>query len=514
MSDADDRLDELEREAERGGGKERIAKQHEHGKLTARERLELLYDPNSFVELDKLKTHHCHRFDMDKQQVPGDSVVTGYGEVDGRKVFAYAQDFTVLGGTLSNSAGEKISKVIDLAQDAGVPVIGFNDSGGARIQEGVHSLGGYGDIATRIVESSGVIPQLSAIVGPCAGGASYCPALTDFIFMVEETSYMFVTGPGVVEKVSGEKVEKKELGGPSVHNKKSGVAHFQSGDDEGCIAQMRELLSFLPSNNLDDPPRVQTDDPSNRSTDEIRGIVPEDTSKPYDMRDVVEAVVDDNYLFEVQPQFGENIIVGFGRFDGRPAGVVANQPAHLAGCVDIDASKKASRFIRFCDAFNLPIVSFVDIPGFLPGVDQEHRGIISNGAKLAYAYIEATVPKISVITRKAYGGGYAVMGSKHLGGDLNYAYPTAEIAVMGPENAVELIFQDELRAAEDPARTKEELVERYSEEFANPYQAASYGYIDEVIRPAKTRERLIESLELLETKREENPPKKHGNMPT
>ena len=513
MSDTIERLEKLNREAELGGGEARIERQHDKGKLTARERIDLLLDPGSFHEVDKLKTHRCVDFDMDQKKIPGDGVVTGYGKVDGRTVFVFAQDFTVFGGSLSGAFAEKICKIMDLAIDNGAPLVGLNDSGGARIQEGVVSLAGYADIFDRNVAASGVIPQISAIMGPCAGGAVYSPALTDFVCMVEDTSYMFITGPDVVKTVTSEEVTKQELGGAQVHSEESGVSHFESKNEEEAIAQIRELLSFVPSNNADDPPRVATDDPVDRADESLMDLVPEDPKKPYDMTSLIEQVADDNHYFEVQKEWAKNITIGFARFDGRPVGVVANQPQHLAGCLDIDSSVKAARFVRFCDSFNIPLLTFVDVPGFLPGVDQEYNGIIRHGAKLLYAFSEATVPKITFITRKAYGGAYDVMSSKHIGGDLNYAFPTAEIAVMGPDGAVNIVFREELENADNPDEKKDELVERYRETFANPFRAAELGYIDEVIKPTKTRERICSGLELLENKRDENPPKKHGNIP-
>ena len=513
MSDTIERLEKLNREAELGGGEARIERQHDKGKLTARERIDLLLDPGSFHEVDKLKTHRCVDFDMDQKKIPGDGVVTGYGKVDGRTVFVFAQDFTVFGGSLSGAFAEKICKIMDLAIDNGAPLVGLNDSGGARIQEGVVSLAGYADIFDRNVAASGVIPQISAIMGPCAGGAVYSPALTDFVCMVEDTSYMFITGPDVVKTVTSEEVTKQELGGAQVHSEESGVSHFESKNEEEAIAQIRELLSFVPSNNADDPPRVATDDPVDRADESLMDLVPQDPKKPYDMTSLIEQVADDNHYFEVQKEWAKNITIGFARFDGRPVGVVANQPQHLAGCLDIDSSVKAARFVRFCDSFNLPLLTFVDVPGFLPGVDQEYNGIIRHGAKLLYAFSEATVPKITFITRKAYGGAYDVMSSKHIGGDLNYAFPTAEIAVMGPDGAVNIVFREELENADNPDEKKDELVERYRETFANPFRAAELGYIDEVIKPTKTRERICSGLELLENKRDENPPKKHGNIP-
>jgi propionyl-CoA carboxylase beta chain len=513
MSENAKRLAELEAAAELGGGEARIARQHDAGKMTARERVDLLLDPGTFVELDKLVTHRCSDFGMQDAKIPGDGVVTGYGEVDGRKVFVFAQDFTVFGGSLSGAYAEKICKVMDLAMKTGAPVIGLNDSGGARIQEGVESLAGYADIFFRNVRASGVVPQISAIMGPCAGGAVYSPAITDFVYMVQDTSYMFITGPEVVKTVTHQEVTKQELGGAQVHGETSGVAHFESGSEEECVAQIRELLSFIPSNNAEDPPFVPTSDPSDRRDAALADVVPDVASKPYDIKEIITSVVDDNYFYEVHEGFARNLVVGFARLGGHAVGVVANQPSHLAGCLDINASVKGARFVRFCDAFNIPLVTLVDVPGFLPGVDQEYGGIIRHGAKLLYAFAEATVPKITLITRKAYGGAYDVMASKHIGADINLAYPTGEIAVMGPEGAVNIIFRKELAAADDPEVKRADLVEEYRRTFANPFKAAELGYIDGVIRPEDTRPRLIGALELLRSKRESLPPKKHGNIP-
>ena len=507
------RLQELERQAELGGGQARIDRQHDAGKMTARERIDLLLDPGSFVELDKLVVNRCNDFGMDEKKIPGDGVVTGYGKVDGRTVYVFAQDFTVFGGSLSGAFAEKICKVMDLARQNGAPVIGLNDSGGARIQEGVVSLAGYADIFHRNVQASGVVPQISAIMGPCAGGAVYSPALTDFVFMVEDTSYMFITGPDVVKTVTSQEVSKQELGGSTVHSRESGVSHFECASEEECIAGIRELLSFIPSNNAEDPPLLPTDDPVDRRDEALDDLVPEDPKLPYDMTELIGHVVDDNHFYEVQADFAPNMVVGFARLNGHSVGIVANQPSHLAGCLDIDASLKGARFVRFCDAFNIPIVTFVDVPGFLPGVDQEYGGIIKHGAKLLYAFSEATVPKVTVITRKAYGGAYDVMSSKHIGADINLAFPTGEIAVMGPDGAVNIIFRKELAAAEDRDAEKTRLVDQYRETFANPFKAAELGYIDEVIRPVDTRPRLIQSLDMLRNKRAQSPPKKHGNMP-
>jgi propionyl-CoA carboxylase beta chain len=510
-------LDRLGAEAERGGGPERIARQHEAGKLTARERLELFLDPGSFVELDKFKTHRCADFGMQQQRILGDGVVTGYGLVEGRQVFVFAQDFTVFGGSLSGAYAEKICKVMDRAMEVGCPVVGLNDSGGARIQEGVVSLAGYADIFLRNTLASGVVPQISVVLGPCAGGAVYSPAITDFIFMVKDTSYMFITGPDVIRAVTHEEVTKEELGGARAHAQKSGVAHFTYDSEEATLRGVRELLSFLPLNNVDDPPAIPCSDDPTRRDPALRTLVPESSNKPYDMKDVIRAVVDDRHFFEVAQHYAENVVIGFARLNGRPVGVVANQPAVLAGVLDIKGSIKAARFVRFCDAFNVPLVTFVDVPGFLPGTDQEWGGIITHGAKLLYAFAEATVPKVTVITRKAYGGAYDVMASKHIRADVNFAYPTAEIAVMGPEGAVNIVFRKELLAAgADPAaqqETRQRLIAEYREKFANPYKAAELGYIDEVIKPEDTRPRIIRALEMLRTKRQELPPKKHGNIP-
>ena len=507
------RLEALNEAAELGGGHERIAKQHASGKLTARERVALLLDEGSFVELDKLKTHRCSNFDMQDKKIPGDGVVTGYGKVDGRVVYVFAQDFTVFGGSLSGAYAEKIAKVMDLALRSGKPVIGLNDSGGARIQEGVVSLAGYAEIFVRNVDASGVIPQISAILGPCAGGAVYSPAITDFVFMVEDTSYMFITGPEVIKAVTSEEVSKEELGGASVHNEVSGAAHFKDPSEEACIARIRQLLSFLPSNNLDDPPVQPCDQAVDAEDPELDGLVPDDPMKPYDMRDIIRRVVDDAFLFEVQEHYAKNILCGFARIGGRSVGIVGNNPMFLAGCLDIDASVKAARFVRFCDAFQIPIVTFVDVPGFLPGLKQEYGGIIRHGAKLLYAYTEATVPKVTVITRKAYGGAYDVMGSKHLRADLNFVYPTGEIAVMGPEGAVNIIYRSELASAHDVDSARKRYVEAYRDTFANPFNAAELGYVDAVIFPRETRRMLAGALESLRGKRTERPARKHGNIP-
>ncbi len=516
MSDPRELLDQLHHRqvlAEQGGGTARVAQQHKKGKLTARERLDLLLDPGSFVELDRFVTHRSTAFGLDNQVYPGDGVVTGSGRIDGRLVYVFSQDFTVFGGSLSEAHAEKICKVMDLALRNGAPIIGLNDSGGARIQEGVVSLGGYADIFLRNTLASGVIPQISAILGPCAGGAVYSPAITDFIFMVRGVSYMFVTGPNVVKTVTHEEVTFDALGGADVHASVSGVAHFVHDSEPECLRAVRDLFGFLPPNNLEAPPRRLTDDPADRRDPALLDVIPDNANKPYDMHGVIGRVVDDGGFLEVQAACAENIIVGFARLGGRPVGIVANQPAVLAGVLDINASLKAARFIRFCDCFNLPVVTFVDVPGFLPGVSQEHGGIIKHGAKLLYAYCEATVPKLTVITRKAYGGAYDVMSSKHIRGDVNLAWPTAEIAVMGPKGAVEILFKDEIAKADDPAAATARLIDDYTRQFAHPYAAAERGYIDDVIDPRDTRPRLIDALRMLETKRDRNPPKKHGNLP-
>ncbi|HEY9282162.1 MAG TPA: acyl-CoA carboxylase subunit beta [Pyrinomonadaceae bacterium] len=508
-----DELRERERRAEAGGGAERVARQHAAGKLTARERIEFLLDEGTFEEFDKFVTHRSTDFGLDQQKFPGDGVVTGHGLVDGRRVFVFAQDFTVFGGSLSETFAEKICKVMDLAMKVGAPVVGLNDSGGARIQEGVLSLGGYADIFLRNTLASGVVPQISCIMGPCAGGAVYSPAITDFNVMVQNTSYMFITGPDVIKTVTHEDVTKEELGGADTHNRVSGVAHFAADSDEHALRTVRELLSFIPSNNMEEAPRVATTDPPDRAEQSLNTIVPEDSTLPYDIRDVLHAVIDDGYFFEVQPHFAPNIVVGFARLGGRSVGVVANQPAFLAGVLDIDASVKAARFVRFCDCFNIPLVTFEDVPGFLPGVRQEHGGIIRHGAKLLYAFAEATVPKVTVITRKAYGGAYCVMASKHIRTDINLAWPAAEIAVMGAEGAVGVLYRREIAEAEDQAAARRARVTEFEEKFANPYVAAERGFVDEIIEPAQTRPKLIRALSLLENKRDTNPPKKHGNIP-
>ena len=506
-------LEELERRAEEGGGEERLRRHHDAGKLTARERIDLLFDAGTFQEVDKLVTHRCRDFGMSDQVIPGDGVVAGQGRVDGRVVYAFAQDFTVFGGSLSETNAAKIVKIMDLALKMGAPIVGLNDSGGARIQEGVLSLGGYADIFLRNTLASGVIPQISAIMGPCAGGAVYSPAITDFNIMVEGTSYMFVTGPDVIRTVTHEEVTKEELGGAMTHNATSGVAHFAVPDDRECLRLVRELLGYLPSNNVDDPPRRETADPIDREDEALDRLVPESPNQPYDILDLIHAVVDDGVFLEVHRYFARNIVVGLARLGGRSVGIVANQPAYLAGTLDIDASVKAARFVRFCDAFNIPLVTFEDVPGFLPGTRQEYGGIIRHGAKLLFAFAEATVPKVTVITRKAYGGAYCVMSSKHIRTDVNFAWPTAEIAVMGPEGAVNILYKRELDSADDPDRLRAERVAEFREKFANPYVAASRGFVDEVIQPRQTRARLIAALAGLETKRDRNPPKKHGNIP-
>jgi propionyl-CoA carboxylase beta chain len=526
-------LEELElrnRLAEEGGGKERRERQHQEGKLSARERITLLLDEGTFEETDKFVTHRCTDFGMEQKRIPGDGFVTGFGRIDGRTVFVFAQDFTVFGGSLSETNAAKIVKLMDMAMRVGAPVIGLNDSGGARIQEGVVSLAGYADIFLRNTLASGVVPQISAILGPCAGGAVYSPAITDFTLMVDKTSYMFVTGPDVIKTVTHEEVTKEELGGATTHNEISGVAHFMAHDDAECLAMIRELFSFLPSNNIDDPPRRACTDPIDRADPELDSLVPAESNQPYDIKLVIERIVDDGYFFEVHEHFARNLVIGFARLNGRPVGIVANQPAFLAGVLDIDASVKGARFVRFCDAFNIPLITLEDVPGFLPGTQQEYGGIIRHGAKLLYAFAEATVPKLTVITRKAYGGAYCVMSSKHIRTDLNLAWPTAEIAVMGPEGAVNIVYGRELTQAVADAEAKEgplseerrqellaaaraEKVHEFREQFANPYIAAERGYVDAVILPRETRRRLITALEMLHGKRDKNPPKKHGNIP-
>ena len=507
------KLEELNAKSLLGGGEERIERQHASGKLTARERIELLFDPGSFVEIDRFVVHRCNDFGMEKTKILGDGVVTGYGRIAGRQVFLFAQDFTVFGGSLSGAFAKKICKIMDLAVKVGAPVVGLNDGAGARIQEGVTSLAGYGDVFLRNVLSSGVVPQISVIMGPCAGGAVYSPAMTDFIIMVKGTANMMITGPEVIRTVTHEDVTAEELGGAITHASKSNVADFAANGEEEGIQITRTLLSYIPQNNLEDPPFVPTDDPTDRMDPALRTLVPDNPNKPYDMKELIKLVVDDHGFFEIGALFGKNLIVGFGRFGGRSVGIVANQPAHLAGVLDIDASKKGARFVRFCDAFNIPIVTFVDVPGFLPGVAQEHGGIIKQGAKLLYAFCEATVPRVTIITRKAYGGAYVVMSSKHTRADINLAYPMAELAVMGPDGAVNIIFRNELKDAEDSEARRVDLEADYRENFANPYKAAELGYIDGVIRPEETRPRVIQALEMLSGKRDHLPPKKHGNIP-
>jgi propionyl-CoA carboxylase beta chain len=506
-------LEEKSRLANIGGGQAKIEKQWASGKMTARERIEFFLDDGSFEEFDKFVVHRSQDFGLEKQKYLGDGVVTGYGLVDGREVFVFAQDFTVFGGSLSETHAEKICKIMDLAMKTGSPIIGLNDSGGARIQEGVVSLGGYADIFLRNTLASGVVPQISCIMGPCAGGAVYSPAITDFNIMVKDTSYMFITGPDIIKTVTHEEVSKDELGGAMTHNSKSGVAHFAADSDEHCLSLTRELLSFIPSNNLENPPFVATNDPITRIDESLNSVVPESSNQPYDIREIVKTVVDDNYFFEVQGHFAQNIVVGFARLGGFSVGIVANQPAFLAGVLDIDASVKAARFVRFCDCFNIPLITFEDVPGFLPGVQQEHFGIIRHGAKLLYAFAEATVPKITVITRKAYGGAYCVMASKHIRTDINFAYPSAEIAVMGAEGAVGLLYRKELANTTNPEENHQNLVNEFNEKFANPYVAAERGFVDEVIEPKFTRPKLIRALSLLQNKKDINPPKKHGNIP-
>jgi len=508
-------LREMKERAKQGGGEDRIKRQHDRGKMTARERLDILLDPGSFNELDMFVTQRERNFGMDKpkNQILGDSVVTGWGTINGRLVYVYSQDFTVFGGSLSRVHADKVVKVMDMAMRTGAPVIGINDSGGARIQEGVVSLGGYADIFLRNTLASGVVPQISAIMGPCAGGAVYSPALTDFIFMVKNTSHMFITGPDVVKTVTHEDVTFEELGGAMTHNAVSGVSHIAADSETDCLAMIRELMTYLPQNNLEDPPYEATSDDPLRADERLDSIVPNNANKPYDIKEVIRMIVDEGRFYEIQEHWAKNIVVGFSRLGGHSIGIIANQPQVLAGVLDIEASTKAARFVRFCDCFNIPIITFEDVPGFLPGIGQEHGGIIRHGAKLLFAYCEATVPKITVITRKAYGGAYDVMSSKHIRGDLVLAWPTAEIAVMGPDGAVNIIFRRELGEAEDPVARKTELVEDYREQFANPYVAASRGYIDDVIEPRETRARLINALEVLKNKRDTNPPKKHGNIP-
>ncbi len=513
MQDKLEQLRRMEETAELGGGRERLEKREQQGLWTARKRIHTLLDEGTFQEFDRFKTHRCRDFGMEQQQYPGDGVVAGHGLIDGRDVYVFAQDFTVFGGSLSETNAEKICKVMDLAMENGAPIIGLNDSGGARIQEGVASLGGYADIFLRNTLASGVVPQISAIMGPCAGGAVYSPAITDFNVMVKETSYMFITGPDVIKAVTHEEVSKEELGGAMTHNSRSGVAHFAAESEADCLYLIRELLSFMPSNNMQDPPRRPTDDPEDRSDAELDSLVPDNPNLPYDIRKVIRHVVDEGYFFEVQEHFARNIVIGFARLGGYSVGIVANQPAVLAGVLDIDASVKAARFVRFCDCFNIPLVTFEDVPGFLPGTQQEYNGIIRHGAKLLYAFAEATVPKLTVITRKAYGGAYCVMASKHIRADLNLAWPSAEIAVMGAEGAVNILYRHAIAEAEDPEQVRAEKIKEYQEKFASPFIAAQRGFIDDVIAPSQTRKRLIAGLRMLENKRDTNPPKKHGNIP-
>ena len=502
-----------EKLAELGGGKEKIAKRHKEKKLTARERIKLLLDEGSFQEMDKFVVHDSNDFGLDKKRIYGDGVVTGYGTIEGRSVFIFAQDFTVFGGSLSAANAAKICKIMDLAMKAGTPIIGLNDSGGARIQEGVASLAGYADIFLRNVLASGVVPQISAIIGPCAGGAVYSPAITDFIVMTREVSKMFITGPDVIKAVTHEDVTMEELGGAEAHNTLSGVAHFAAENEEKTLTIIRELLSFIPDNNMEDPPEKKSADPWDRVNDKLNHIIPDDPNQPYDIREVIHEALDENYFFEIQENYAKNIVIGFGRLSGKPVGIVANQPDHLAGVLDINSSDKGARFIRFCDAFNIPLITFEDVPGFLPGVAQEHGGIIRHGAKILYAFAEATVPKITIITRKAYGGAYCVMASKHIRADINYAFPFAEISVMGPEGAVKIVHKRELDKAEDSDELTRRKVEEFREKFANPYIACEKGYLDEVIEPKYTRQKLIAALKMLENKCDQNPPKKHGNIP-
>ena len=507
LQDKFKKLELLNQAANLGGGQDRIDKQHNAGKKTARERIDYLLDPDTFVEMDKMVVHQTKDFGMDKKTIPGDGMVTGYGKIDGRLVYVFAQDFTVFGGTMSRTKADKVVKIMDLAMKMGAPVIGVNDSGGARIQEGVQSLAGYADIFYRNTRASGVVPQISAILGPCAGGAVYSPALTDFIFMAKESSYMFVTGPDVIKTVTHEEVTKEALGGAMTHNAESGVAHFMADDDEQTLMMIRELMSYLPSNNMEEAPIGPLTDDPNRIDEKLRELVPDDPNKPYDMKELILSVVDNHNFLEVQPHYAKNMIVGFGRMNGKSVGIVANQPAFLAGCLDINSSVKGARFVRFCDAFNIPLLTLVDVPGFLPGTNQELGGIIKHGAKLLYAFSEATVPKITLITRKAYGGAYDVMSSKHIGADVNYAYPGAEIAVMGPDGAVNILYRNV------PDSEKADAVAEYKEKFANPFKAAELGYVDEIIFPENTRKKLIQALDMTQNKIHSNPPKKHGNIP-
>jgi propionyl-CoA carboxylase beta chain len=507
------RLENLNDQALEGGGNERVEKQKQNDRLTARERLDVLLDPGSFVEMDRFGTHRCKNFGMEGKTFLGDGVITGYGRINGKLVYVYSQDFTVFGGSMSRTQANKINKIMDMALKNGAPVIGIFDSGGARIQEGVESLAGYADIFLRNTLASGVVPQISAIMGPSAGGAVYSPSITDFIFMVKDTSYMFVTGPDVVKTVTQEEVTKEELGGADTHASKSGVCHFAGNDDKHTLLMIRELFNFVPSNNVDDVPILPTKDDPTRIEESLNTLIPDNSKKPYDILDVIKTTADEGYFLEVHKHWAKNVVVGFARYNGRSVGVVANQPQVLAGCLNIEASRKAARFIRFCDAFNIPLVSFVDVPGFLPGTDQEWNGIITHGAKLLYAYAEATVPKVTIITRKAYGGAYCVMSSKHLRGDVNFSYPSGEIAVMGASGAVNIIFRNEIKNAADKVAEAERLTAEYEEQFANPYIAAELGYIDEVIEPAMTRVRIIQALEMLKNKKDTNPAKKHGNIP-
>ena len=513
MDDSIKHLHDLRKKSKQGGGKERIERQHKAGKLTARERIDLLLDPNSFQEIDPFVTHRIYDFGMEKNKIMGDGVITGHGKINGRPTYVFSQDFTAYGGTLSLAHAEKICKIMDMAKKMGIPLIGLNDSGGARIQEGVVSLAGYAEVFWRNVQVSGVIPQISAVMGPCAGGAVYSPALTDFIFMVDKTSYMFITGPDVVRSVTHEDVTFDGLGGARIHAEKSGVAHFIMENDEECLNEIRKLFDYLPSNNMEDPPRLESTDDPQRMDEELNGIVPQNPNQPYEMKEVIRRVVDEESFFELHKNYAQNIIVGFARLDGRVVGIVAQEPSVLAGCLDIDSSIKGGRFVRFCDAFNIPLIIFEDVPGFLPGVAQEHGGIIKQGAKLLYALCEATVPRITVVTRKSYGGAYCVLSSKQIRGDLNFAWPTAEIAVMGSEGAINIIYRRELKNAKDPEKLRRKLIDEYREKFANPYVAASRGYVDDVIEPRETRPKLIAGLELLENKRDKLPSKKHGNIP-
>jgi len=507
------RLDDLRSEALVGGGESRIRKRHEKGKLTARERIHLLLDPETFHEMGMLVTHNCNDFGMDGKKIPGDGVVTGYGRIHGRQVYVYAEDFTVFGGSLSKAVADKISRLQDLSLKNGIPIIAIKDSGGARIQEGVNSLAGYGDIFYRNVQASGIIPQISAIMGPCAGGAVYSPALTDFVFMVDQSSYMFLTGPDVIKEVTHEDVTFEELGGAAAHSRKSGVSHFNIGSEEQCLATIRELMTYLPQNNITDPPRIESTDPVERSDESLDTVIPPDSSLPYNMTAVIESVVDNGILFQVHEDFAPNMIVAFARMDGMPVGIVANQPAVLAGVLDTLSSAKAARFIRFCDCFNIPLVVFEDAPGFLPGIDQEHSGVIREGAKLLYAFCEASVPRITIVTRKAFGGAYIAMNSKNVGADMNFAWPSAQIAVMGARGAVKILFKRDIAKDEDPESKRQLLIDEYNEMFNNPYVPAGMGYIDEVIKPHETRPKVIAALRILDGKRESMPPRKHGNGP-